>query len=248
MSRFKDHFSGHAARYRDYRPGYPAALFAWLASQTPRHALAWDCATGNGQAAVALAGHFAQVVATDASAQQIARAEGHARVDYRVATADNSGLAQRSVDLITVAQAAHWFDLPAFYREVERVARDGAVLALWCYGLARITPEVDALVEDYYQNTVGPYWPPERRHIETGYRTFEFPFPELAAPAFTMEADWSVQQLLGYLDTWSASRRCATMTGRDPIAALSPAIADAWGDMPTRKVQWPLSLRVGRVR
>lgn len=245
MTTFQDHFSGHAEAYRQHRPHYPDALFQWLAEQSPDQRLAWDCATGNGQAAAALARHFDHVIATDASGRQIAQAEPAQKVEYRVAPAEHSGLSDRSADLVTVAQAAHWFDLPAFYKEVKRVACDGAVVALWCYGLARITPEVDAMVDDYYHNTVGAYWPPERRHIETAYRKIDFPFPELEPPTFTMKAEWSIDQLLGYLGTWSATRRYMTETGRNPLALLAPALAAAWKGNQAHKVEWPIALRAG---
>jgi len=247
MPGFKDHFSGHAAAYARHRPHYPGALFDWLAEQAPVHDLAWDCATGNGQAALALARHFDRVVASDASSEQIARAEVHPRVTYRVAGAEHSALPDHCIDLVTVAQAAHWFDLPAFYHEVQRVVRPGGVIALWCYGLATISPAVDAVVGDYYEHTIGPWWPPERRHIEHGYRDLPFPFSPLSAPAFTMQTAWSMNQLLDYLGTWSATRRCAAATGHDPLAALAPGLHAAWGDASSRTVHWPLGLRAGTV-
>lgn len=248
MTGFKDHFSAHAALYRQSRPRYPDTLFHWLAEQAPGRERAWDCATGNGQAALALAGHFAQVIATDASAEQIAHAERAAGVTYRVAAAERSGLGADGVDLITVAQAAHWFDLPAFYEEVRRVARAGAVLALWCYGLARISPAVDAVIDGYYHGTVGSYWPPERRHVESGYRDLPFPLTELQPPTFTMRAEWSLPQLLDYLGSWSATRRCAALSGADPLQRLAPELAAAWGEHDRRSVEWPLAIRVGRHR
>jgi SAM-dependent methyltransferase len=247
MGGFKDHFSGHATLYRQSRPSYPLALYQWLAEQAPSRHCAWDCATGNGQAALTLAHHFAQVIGTDASPEQIAQAEAAERVSYRVASAEHSDLTAHSVDLLCVAQAAHWFDLPAFYEEVRRVARRGAILALWSYGLTCITPAVDAVVDGYYRDTVGPWWPPERAHVEAGYRDLPFPFDELQAPDFSMQADWTLQQLLAYLASWSATQRCAADTGTDPIPALARELAPAWGEVERRAVSWPLSLRVGRL-
>lgn len=246
MTRFKDHFSGHAADYRAHRPGYPDNLFDWLAGQItqPRHA--WDCATGNGQAAVSLAQRFDHVTATDASRAQIAQTEPVDSIDYQVASAEHSGLADASVDLITVAQAAHWFDMAAFNAEVTRVLRPGGVLALWCYGLARITPEVDAVVDHFYHHSLGPYWPAERRHVENGYRDLVMPFTPIAAPAFDMQADWSMDELLGYLASWSASRRHLADTGEDGVAHLAPALRDAWGKAQRRSVTWPLHIRCTR--
>jgi SAM-dependent methyltransferase len=219
MSTFKDHFSANAIGYAASRPDYPAELFAFLAGTVDRHELAWDCATGNGQAARGLAAHFRAVVATDASARQIENALPRRGVSYRVAPAEMSGLAAASVDLLTVAQAVHWFDLPLFYAEVERVLRPGGVLALWCYERLRVDPAIDPLIESFYMDTLGPYWPPERRWVESGYRDLPFPFAELPVPAFEMRAEWTLDQVLGYVATWSAlqayraalhqDRRCA---------------------------------------
>ena len=179
---FKDHFSAHASAYARYRPRYPEALFAYLASLCPAHDLAWDCATGNGQAARSLTEHFARVVATDASADQLAHAAPHEQITYHVAPAAQSPLASHSADLVTVAQALHWLDLDAFYAEVRRVLKPGGVLAVWTYGLLRINPAVDAVIQRLYTDIVGAYWPPERRHVEDGYRALAFPFDAIEPP------------------------------------------------------------------
>ncbi|NJC88504.1 MAG: class I SAM-dependent methyltransferase [Desulfuromonas sp.] len=245
---FKDHFAPVAASYADFRPTYPPALFAWLASLVPRHELAWDCAAGSGQASSDLAAHFARVVATDASPAQIAAAVPHPRIDYRVAPAEASGLPAASVDLVTVAQALHWFDLAGFYAEVRRVLHPGGVLAVWTYGVLTIEgAEVDTLVQHFYHDTVGPYWPPERAHVENGYRALPFPFAELAAPPFAMEAFWTLSQLLGYFRSWSATGRFVTANGYDPVALLERQLVPLWKEEGAkRKVTWPLALRVGR--
>ncbi|MBX6331658.1 MAG: class I SAM-dependent methyltransferase [Gemmatimonadaceae bacterium] len=244
---FKDHFSGHAAAYAGHRPRYPAALFEYLASVAPGRARALDCATGNGQAAVGLAAYFDAVIATDASAQQIAHAEPHPRVVYRVARAEDSAVDTHSVDLVTIAQALHWLDHAAFYAEVRRVLRPGGVLAAWCYMHMEIAPEVDAVVRSYYEDTVGGDWPPERRLIEEGYRTIPFPFTELEPPPFAMTTQWTRQQVMGYLSTWSATRAYQARTGRDPLPDVERALAAHWPDAhEARLVRWPLALRVGR--
>lgn len=248
MAIFHDHFSANARGYASHRPGYPAGLFAWLAARAPGRGAAWDCATGNGQAAVGLAQHFAAVIATDASGEQIAQAQPHPRVNYRVAAAEASGLADASVDLVTVAQAAHWFDLPAFYAEARRVLRPGGAIALWGYERLELEPEVSRLVGHFYHRDLADYWPPERHHVETAYRELPFPFPEEAADLFFMRADWTLADLLGYLATWSAVKNYRQARGHDPIPALGERLAEAWGSPDTRKViKWPVFLRLGRV-
>jgi hypothetical protein len=243
-----DHFSRVAPEYARYRPGYPADLYAWLATLPARRATAWDCATGSGQAAVGLAEHFERVVGTDLSAAQVAHAAAHPRVTYRVAPSEASGLADGSVDLVTVAQALHWLDVDRFYDEVRRVAARGGVVAAWCYNMLEVDPRVNSVVGRFYSRVVGPYWPPERRLLEAGYRTVPFPFEEVAAPAFHMEAEWTLAQLTGYLATWSASQRYAAAEKQDPLEVVTADLADAWGDSEAaRTIRWPLHLRVGRV-
>lgn len=245
---FSDHFSSVAGNYADFRPTYPPALFSWLATLTPAHELAWDCAAGSGQASVDLAVHFDRVAATDASAKQIAAAQPHPKVEYRVAPAEESGLADASVDLLTVAQALHWFDLERFYAEARRVLNPAGVVAVWTYGVLLLAdPRINECVQIFYRDTVGPYWPPERRHVENGYRELPFPFPEIAAPPLQMETSWDLAQLLGYFRSWSASGRYHAAHGSDPVAALAQELAPLWGDPEQRRtIAWPLSLRVGR--
>ncbi len=245
---FKDHFSGHAALYSQFRPRYPQALFAYLAALAPSPACAWDCATGNGQAAVALAAHFDRVIGTDASAAQIDSAEPHARVQYRVAAAETSAVDSSSVDLITVAQALHWFDIPRFFAEAKRILRPNGIIAIWGYNLLAVSPEIDALVGDFYCETTGPFWPPERDLIEAGYRTIAFPFAEISPPNFRLETTWSLDQLLGYLRTWSATQRFIAEQGFDPVDSLGRDLRPFWPEADEeRVVRWPLSLRVGRL-
>jgi ubiquinone/menaquinone biosynthesis C-methylase UbiE len=245
---FHDHFSGVANRYADFRPHYPAALFDHLATLVPRDSLVWDCACGNGQATMDLAERFDRIVATDASREQIASAKPHPEIEYRVAPADQSGLPDESVGLLTVAQALHWFDLERFYEETRRVLKPGGVLAVWAYGINEVEGDaVNQLVHNFYANTVGPYWPPERKLVEEGYRTIPLPFAELTPPAFRMEARWTLEQLLGYFSTWSATNRFIKATGRNPLEPLREALARVWGDPNSpRLVVWPLSLRLGR--
>lgn len=246
MTTFKDHFSAQAGAYAAYRPDYPPELFAYLAEQVRQHERAWDCATGNGQAARGLAPYFSEVLGSDASAAQIEQALPHAGVRYWVAPAEQSGLEAASVDLVSVAQAAHWFDLPRFYREVERVLRPGGVLALWCYERLRVTPEIDAVIANFHDDTLGPFWPPERRWVETGYRDLPFPFADRPSPSFAMRAVWTLDQLLGYFATWSALQAYRKANGHDPLPALRARLLPLWPEPQACKpVAWPLSLRLG---
>ena len=242
---FKDYFSEHAAGYADHRPHYPPAMFAWLAQQCPAHDLAWDCATGNGQAATGLAAYFDRVIATDASQAQLSQANPRDNIHYVCASAEQVPLVTNSLDLITVAQAVHWFDRPRFYAEVDRLLVPGGVLALWCYGLFHITPEIDALILDYYQHTIGNYWPPERRHIEQAYQRIDFPYTERATPNYQMQVEWNLPQVIGYLATWSATRLFIKATGRDPLPTLEQLLTVVWeGPQQPRAIDWPIYLKV----
>ncbi len=244
---FQDHFSSLATDYARYRPRYPEVLFRYLSEQAPSRSLAWDCATGNGQAALGLAEFFDRVVATDASESQLAHAQRHPRVEYRRATAEHSGLDAASVDLVTVAQALHWFDLEKFYAEVRRVVRPGGCLAVWTYALFQCDPAADAAIRDFYERTLGDYWTPERRLVEQGYRTLPFPFEETKTPEFVMESRWNLEQVLGYLGTWSALKRYREAKGSDPLPELAEGLRRAWGKEEVRPLRWPISLRCGVV-
>jgi len=243
--RFADHFSSGSGEYAAFRPRYPKDLFAWLASRSPRLDVAWDCATGTGQAATGLAAHFARVIATDASEAQLAAAEPNARVEYRRATADESGLDDASVALVTVAQALHWLPLERFWAEARRVLVPGGLLAVWGYELPRVSASVDPLVIRLHGEIVGPYWPPGREIVDTGYRSIVLPFPELDVPAFTMERRLTRESFVGYLRTWSAVRRYSQACGQDPVTHVLPALEAAWPSEEARLVLWPLFVRAG---
>jgi ubiquinone/menaquinone biosynthesis C-methylase UbiE len=244
---FPDHFSQQASDYARYRPSYPVALYEYLASLTPEYDRAWDVGTGNGQAAIGLAQHYRSVIATDPSEQQIALATSHERVTYRVATAEHSDIEDRSIDLVTVALAVHWFDLDRFYAEVKRVLKTQGVLAVWCYNLTGITPEVDAVMESYYHDVLGEFWPPQIRWVDEHYRTLPFSFDEIAAPEFALETMWSLADLFGYLSSWSAAQKYKVAYGIDPLDTKRAAFQAAWDAEADRAVRWPLYLRIGRV-
>jgi len=245
---FQDHFSAHAGDYAAHRPRYPDELWAWLAARAPGTERCWDAATGNGQAAVALARCFGEVIATDASAAQISHAPVHDGVCYRIERAEATALEDRSVDAIVVAQALHWFDFAAFFAEVRRVLRPGGVLLACCYELLDVDDggPLDRAVRNLYTGSIGPYWPPQRRHIERGYSDIPFPFETLEPPAAEMTADWDRNALIAYIATWSAVRRHDAATGGDALAMLRPALADLWPDDHIRRVRFPLAIRAHR--
>lgn len=244
---FKDYFSEDASKYGRYRPDYPAALYSHLATLSGQKQKAWDCATGNGQAALQLAEYFAEVIATDASEAQIRNAVAKDNICYRIASAENSGIASDSVNLITVAQAFHWFNIPAFAIEADRVLKKNGILAIWTYNLLSISKGIDEIVNHLYHSTLGEFWPFERRMVEKGYRDTQLPFKELDAPALHMSSTWRLPQLIGYLSTWSAVKKYRHTTGTHPIESLYGDIRDAWGepDKPL-PVHWPLSVRLWR--
>lgn len=242
---FKDHFSSASGAYASARPGYPDSLFAYLSSLSEQHDIAWDCATGSGQAAVKLADYFKSVIASDASAQQIEHAQHHPSVDYIVTSAEDSGIAGNSVDLVTVAQALHWFALPAFSKEVDRTLKCGGVLAAWTYNLLTINPQLDALINHLYNTLLGPYWPAERRLVEEGYQSIDFAYPELTCPRFQMELNWNAGQLLDYLSTWSAIKARIADKQPDPLQEIKDPLFELWGDpQQYKRIEWPLAVRV----
>jgi ubiquinone/menaquinone biosynthesis C-methylase UbiE len=242
---FKDHFSGQAANYAKFRPRYPREMFDYLGTITPTREIVWDCATGNGQAAVELANVFDHVIATDASESQIANAEPHPRVAYKAAPAEQSDLRSGKFDLVMVAQALHWLNHGQFYPEVRRVLKENGVFAASAYNLLRTDKPVKEIVKRYYYEIVGPYWPPERALIEQ-FEEIPFPFPERETPEFEIVAHWNLDHLVGYLRSWSSTQRFIAATNRNPLDQIASDLEKAWGDgQKTRRIVWPLVLRVG---
>ncbi len=246
---FRDLFSRDSPNYAKFRPRYPAELFSWVAGLPAARRLAWDAATGNGQAAVMLAPHFERVIGSDGSRAQVKAADRGDNVRYLAALADASGLAEGRVDLVTVAQAFHWFDRPRFFAEVERIAAPGAALAIWGYARLQAGSPIDAVLEEFYEGTVGPYWPPERKEVEREYAGIDIPIIEVAPPALAIQARLSFAEFIGYVRTWSAVGRYMAANGHDPVDAFAPSLAAVWGDLETRRpIRWPLFIRAGRWR
>ena len=247
MATFRDHFSGHAGSYARWRPGYPRELLEWVASLGGRRRTAWDCATGNGQAAGGLAPSFGRVVATDASLDQVARAAGYPGVSYHVAEATSSGLSAGSIDLVVVAQALHWFDLEPFLDEVRRVLAPEGVLVAWTYNLFRVEPAIDERMTEFAASTVGAFWPAERRHVDAGYQTLNLDLEPIEAPDFVMRERWDLDQLLAYVGTWSAVRRFRHSRGFDPVSDLAATLEPLWPRRDqAREIRWHLTVIAGR--
>jgi SAM-dependent methyltransferase len=244
---FADHFSRLSSRYAIYRPRYPGGLFDAIAAASARRGRLWDCATGSGQAAVPLAARFDVVVASDASRQQVRSAKPHPRVRYFVALAESAPLREQWADVVTVAQALHWLDLPVFYAEVRRVLAPGGLFVAWTYGAQRVgEAAIDDMIEDFYGRVVGPYWAPERHLVETGYRTLDFPFDEVTIASPPMTGHWTMGQLLGYISTWSAVAKCRDVTDHDPLPELEARLEPLWGNPARqRRIEWPIAVRAG---
>lgn len=247
MANFYDHFSGHARLYNRHRPLYPARLYEWLARRCERHECAVDVATGGGQAAVGLADHFEHVVGIDASAQQLAAARRHDRIDYVLANAEALPVASGSADVVTVAQALHWLDRSEVYEELRRVGRAGALVCAWSYQLFQIDPAIDAVMDAFYHGRLDPYWPPQRAHVRDHYASLTFPFEEIDTPELAMHPRWTRDDLLAQVSTWSAVRRHDAATGTRAVELLEPELAEAWPTGGHKDVTWRLNFRAGRI-
>ncbi|WP_252274579.1 class I SAM-dependent methyltransferase [Pseudomonas subflava] len=239
-------FGNRASAYASFRPHYPPALFAWLAAHSPGRERALDIACGNGQASQPLLAHFHQVLACDASPEQLRAAPDLHGVDCFAADAAAQPLADASLDLVTVAQALHWFATPAFFAEARRLLRPGGLFCAWCYSLLRIDDALDAVIDDFYRNTLSGYWPEGRASVDAGYRDIQPPFARIEVPAFAIELEWQLEQLVGYLATWSAVQKLERASGRDPVRELLPELRRAWGDEQQKRfVRWPLHFLAG---
>lgn len=260
---FHDHFSERAPGYAVYRPVYPRTVVDCLANlafgnsstQGPQarssapQGIVWEAGCGSGQLTLILAERFRAIIATDASADQIARAPRREGIEYRVARSEESGLDDSSVDLAVAAQAAHWFDLDGYYREVRRVVRPGGLIAFIVYGLHSVgDPIIDRIMKQFYGQTLEGYWPPQRRWVEEEYQNLAFPFSELSVPRFEMTAEWNLDEMLGYVETWSAVGVMIKAKGRGLMDAFRLEMERSWGTpLQERIIRWPLVLRVGRI-
>lgn len=248
MSTARNWFDQGGQAYARFRPEYPPALAEYLASIAPDSQCAVDVGCGNGQLTGQLAEHFSAVIGFDPSADQVAHATPRENVRYHCAPAEALPLPERSVSLVTAAQAAHWFDLPAFYAEVRRIAKPGAALALISYGVLQLNAELDARFQQFYWQEVGPYWPAERQLVDSGYATLDFPFEPIATPAMTIRLEWNLNEFLGYIATWSAVRQAREAGREDILHRFASELSQLWGDAKGRQaIAWPINMRVGRV-
>ena len=244
-TKFKDYFSENSQEYDRFRPTYSEDLFSYLSSLSIQHQQAWDCATGTGQSAIALSEYYASVIATDASETQINNTQKKHGITYQIATAENSHIEACSIDLITVAQALHWFNIDTFSKEVNRVLKDKGILAVWSYNLLSVQDDIDKEISYLYNTILGEYWPEERRMVEDGYKSVQLLFKEIETPSFTMSANWDLSQLIGYLCTWSATKEYQKEFGVNPVEKVYDRIAEIWGE-PEKvlSIQWPLNIRL----
>lgn len=241
----KDYFSGHAKLYATFRPDYPEELYRFVFGYVKEKNLAWDCATGNGQVAHYLSGHFHEVYATDISQQQLESAHRAGNIFYSVSPAEKTSFKDDQFDLITVGQALHWFNLHEFYREVKRVAKNNSLLAVWGYNICTINKDIDSLFLDFYHNVVGPYWDSARRHVENEYAELSFPFEEIPSPKFTIQVDWTIDQFIGYVTTWSATQKYINVKQSNPVPMLKKKLESLWTAEEKKIINFPVFLKLG---
>lgn len=245
------HFGERSGDYCRFRPDYPEALYQYILKFTLNRDLAWDVGTGNGQAAVKLAQYFKKVIGTDLNQKQLDVAIQKENIEYRAWPAEKTEIPSGSVDLVTVAQALHWFPLDLFYKEVRRVAKPNAVIAAWAYSLIHLTPEIDAIVSTLYAEILGDqYWPKERKYIDNAYQTLPFPFEEIDSsdPKLWIEKKYDLDDFLGYLQTWSGVKEYLKRNQQNPIDLIVQELKQAWGDPKKEYIaRWPIHLKLGRV-
>ena len=246
---FKDYFSSQAAEYAKFRPRYPDELFSYLSSITNEHKKAWDCAAGNGQAALSLTDYFDEVIATDASEKQIHNAIPHPKIKYRVAPAENNGIESSSVDLITVATAAHWLNLAKFYEEAKRTLKPEGTLAIWNYARSNVSEAVDSITDHYIDNIVGSYAAPDFWKGVNAETDIEFPFDRIKTPEFIIRQNWSFRDYVNYIMTWSPTQNYFKKNNSNPLEHIFDDFKKAWGDENEKKeIIWKLTLKAAKVK
>jgi len=247
MNHARDNFSIQSDRYAKYRPGYPAGLYGFLLSLVQGRQAAWDCGTGNGQVATELSKFFDRVYATDISEQQLKNAVRKDNIYYSVERAESTSFADNSFDLITVAQAIHWFDFESFYKEVSRTCRPNGILAVIGYGLIRTDNEIDKAIDGFYHDVIGPYWDKERKYVDENYGTIPFPFKEIETPVLKNTVEWTLEEFTGYVDTWSAVQHYIKAKNQNPVPLINSELRKIWAEGSVKKVQFPILLRVAKI-
>jgi SAM-dependent methyltransferase len=242
----KDNFSAQASLYARFRPGYPQQLYDFLTDHCPGKKAAWDCGTGNGQVAAGLSPYFEKVFATDISKEQIAGAPRKDNIFYSVEASGQSSFPSNRFDLITVGQAVHWFDLDLFYAEARRTLQPGGLIAVFGYELLRVNPEIDRIVGGFYSSVVGPYWDEERKWVDDRYASLPFPFKEINTPEMYSRYEWQWEEMVGYLNTWSAVRHYENKNHENPVDLVAGPLQKAWGNAGTKAVSFPVFVRAGR--
>jgi SAM-dependent methyltransferase len=244
-----EYFNVRSNDYKKYRPVYPTGLFDFLADIAPANDLAWDCGCGTGQATAALSDYFDHVIGTDVTEGQIKNAIKKQNIIYKVNSEKNSELKNKSVDLVTCAQSLHWLTLNKFYKEVKRVLKPGGIIAVWTYNLFRVSKEIDGLIDKFYFDIIYNYWPEQRKHVESKYTELDFPFSKRPAPQFSMEADWSLDQLIGYLNTWTGVQNYIEFEAFNPIEFIENELRAIWAKnkQTKKKIIWPLTIKVGKI-
>ena len=243
----KDLFSSQSDQYLKYRPDYPKEFFEYLNSLVPKKKCAWDCGTGNGQVASVLSKNFDYVFGTDISSEQIRNSVKKDNIFYSVQPAEKTNFSDTIFDVIVVAQAIHWFDFDRFYEEVRRTSKKNAIICVVGYARLQVSPEIDPFVTDFYESTIGKYWAPERKYIDHNYKTIPFPFSEIETPTFENRLTWSLDHFIGYINTWSAVKEFIRQNGYNPVDQLREKIKMFWNIGESKKVCFPILLRVGSI-
>ena len=243
----KDRFSTQSKSYAAFRPTYPSALYDFIMKHVSHNQTAWDCACGNGQVAKDLADRFEKVYATDHSENQIANAVKKDNIIYSVSPAEKTSFADQQFDLVTVGQALHWLDRPAFFDEARRVSKPGGVIAIWGYSLLSINEDIDPIVNHFYTEVIGPYWDKERKLVDEQYKTVDFPFEKIEVPSFEFSFEWTSDEFLGYVSTWSSVQKYIRQNNEDPVHLIAADIQKLWGHQ-RRKISFPLFVLMGYIR